>query len=146
MSLSNDFETGLLDLILKNTDLALVGDATGLRGSSTVGSLYLALHTANPGEAGKQNTSEATYTSYARVAIARNATQWTVVGNNGTNANLITFPAATGGSETLTHFSLGTDASGAGKVFVYGALNVSLPVVSGVQPKIPAGDLDINAD
>lgn len=52
MSASNAFETALLTLIFNNTNLANVGDATGLRGSTTAGSFYIGLHTADPGEAG----------------------------------------------------------------------------------------------
>lgn len=73
--------TGLLNflnLLFKNTTWANIGDATGLVGSSTAGSLYVALHTADP-SAGNQNTSEATYTSYARVAVARSGAGWSVV-------------------------------------------------------------------
>lgn len=56
MSKGNTFENDLLLLIFNNTDAALIGDATGLRGSSTAGSLYVALHTADPGEAGTAAT------------------------------------------------------------------------------------------
>ena len=62
MSASNSFETSLLQHILQNADIANIGDATGLRGSTTAGNLYIALHTADPGEAGNQGTSEANYT------------------------------------------------------------------------------------
>ena len=63
MSKSNTFENEFLLHLLQNADISNVGDATGLRGSSTAGSLYVGLHTADPGEAGDQTTSEATYTS-----------------------------------------------------------------------------------
>ncbi len=66
MSKGNTFETELLNLVLNNTNLALVGDATGLRGSTAAGSLYVSLHTADVTESGTQTSSEATYTSYAR--------------------------------------------------------------------------------
>ena len=39
-------------------------------GSSVAGSLYVSLHTADPGVGGGQNTNEATYSGYARVAVA----------------------------------------------------------------------------
>ena len=58
MSKSNSLENGLLELIFKNTNFANVGDATGLRGSSTAGSLYASLHTADPGEAGPNDDPE----------------------------------------------------------------------------------------
>jgi hypothetical protein len=66
MSKSNTWENDLLLLVFNNTNASLIGDATGLRGSTTAGSLYLSLHTADPGEAGNQSTNEIAYTSYAR--------------------------------------------------------------------------------
>jgi hypothetical protein len=63
MSATNVFENGLLSLIFENANYANVGDATGLRGSSTAGVFYVSLHTANPNETGSQTTSEAAYTS-----------------------------------------------------------------------------------
>jgi len=71
MSKSNAFEAAFLDLLFLNTDIANIGDAAGLQNSAAAGSLYLSLHTADPGEAGTQSTSEVAYTGYARVAVAR---------------------------------------------------------------------------
>ncbi len=115
-SKGNTFENEVLALVLQNANIANVGDATGLRGSSTAGSLYLALHTADPGEGGSQTTSEAAYTSYARTAIARDSSNWTVSGNQGSNTNAINCPMATGGSANVTHWSIGTSSSGTGKI------------------------------
>lgn len=80
MSKSNASETALLALLFNNTDFATIGDAGGLQNSATAGSFYISLHTADPGEAGNQTTSEATYGSYARVAVARSGAGWTVSG------------------------------------------------------------------
>ena len=146
MSISNTFETSLLQHILQNIDIANIGDATGLRGSSTAGNLYISLHTADPGEAGSQTTSEATYTGYARVAVARSAGGWSVAANVASNASAVGFPAATGGSNTLTHFGIGTNASGAGTLLMSGALSSSLAVSAGITPSFASGQLTINAD
>lgn len=146
MSASNAFETALLALIFENTNAANIGDATGLRGSTTAGSLYVSLHTADPGEAGAQNTSEAGYTSYARVAVARSSSGWTTTGNSVVNDAAINFPAATGGSSTVTHFGIGTDSSGAGNLLFSGALSSSLAISSGITPSIAAGALTVTAD
>lgn len=143
MSATNAFETGLLGLIFTNVDLANVGDVTGLRGSSTAGSFFISLHTADPGETGNQTTSEAAYTSYARVAVARALAQWTVTNDTVENDNAITFPQATGGSESLTHFGIGSATSGTGNLNIKGALNSSLAVSSGITPEFAAGALDI---
>lgn len=146
MSLSNTFETALLNHIFNNAAIANVGDATGLPASAAAGSLYVSLHTADPGEAGSPTTSEATYTGYARVAVARSAGGWTVSGASASNAAAINFPAATAGSNTLTHFGISTSASGAGTLLLSGALTASLAVSAGITPSFAAGQLTVAAD
>ena len=146
MSATNAFETALLTLYFNNTDHANVGDAAGLQNSVGAGSFYVSLHTADPGEAGSQTTSEATYTSYARVAVARSAAGWTIASANVSNVAAVTFPAATGGSNTITYFGIGSDASGAGNLFFSGALTASLAVSSGITPSFAIGELDVNLD
>lgn len=146
MSKGNTFETELLDLIFNNAAVALIGDASGLQPSAADGNLYVSLHTADPGEAGSQTTNEATYTSYARVAVTRAGTGWTVASGSAENAGAITFPEATGGSNTITHFGIGTASSGAGKLLYSGALDTSRAVSSGITPSFAAGDLVITED
>jgi hypothetical protein len=148
MSASNTFETELLQHIFNNVAIANIGDATGLPASATAGSLYVALHTADPGEAGTQSTSEANYTGYARVAVARSAAGWTVTGNSVSNTSAITFPACTAGSNTITHFSIGSAASGAGKVLLKGAFTnpTSLSVSAGITPAFQPGALTNTID
>ncbi len=141
MSKTNSWETSLLSLLFANTTAANIGDATGLRGSTTAGSLYLSLHTADPGEAGDQTTSEIAYTSYARVAVARNGTAITVSGNAASLAALTSFPAGTGGTGTATHFGIGTAASGAGVLLYKGAISPTIVCGNGVTPQINAGTL-----
>ena len=108
--------------------------------------LYIALHTADPGEAGTQTTSEATYTSYARVTVARTSGGFTVSGNQASNAALVQFPQCTGGTNTLTYVSVGTASSGAGQILYSGALTSSLAVSSGIQPQFSIGSLVITED
>lgn len=139
MSKSNTWENDLLLLMFNNTNSSLHGDATGLRGSSTAGSYYVSLHTADPGEAGDQTTSEIAYTSYARVAVARTSGGFTVSTNTVAFAAAVTFPAGTGGSGTATHFGIGCSSSGAGKLLYKGALSPSVVCGSGVTPQINAG-------
>lgn len=74
MSKSDAWESALMLLLFNNTNAANIGDATGLRGSTVAGQLFLALHTADPGEAGTQSTNEVgtgAYTGYARVGLNR---------------------------------------------------------------------------
>ena len=133
-------------LYFENVDHANVGDAAGLQNSATAGSFDISLHTADPGEAGSQTTSEATYTSYARVAVARSAAGWTVSGNNVSNTAAVVFPTATGGSNTITDFGIGSDSSGAGNLFFKGTLNSSRVVSNGITPAFAIGELDVNLD
>lgn len=138
MSDSNTFENAQLLLIFNNTDITGIGDAGGLRGSASAGSLYLAAYTADPGEAGGPSTNEATYTSYARVAVARNSGGWTVSGNQASNTATVNFPQCTGGTNTLTHWGICSAASG-GILIGSGALSSSLSVSNGITPQISAG-------
>ncbi len=59
--MANAAATAFLTLFFNNTAWANVGDATGLRSSSTAGSLYLSLHTSSPAESGTQSTNEIAY-------------------------------------------------------------------------------------
>ncbi len=146
MSKSNTFENDLLQLIFNNVDIADVGDASGIQNSATAGSLYVALHTADPGEAGTAATSEAAYGSYARQAVARSGAGWTVTANEAENAALIQFPECSSGSETITHVSITTAVSGTSKILYSGALSASRSVSSGIQPQFAAGSLVVSED
>lgn len=146
MSKTNAFETDLLELIFNGTTIA---DLAENDTTSPAANLYVSLHTSDPGEAGDQTTNEATYTSYARVAVARSGAGWTVSGNNCSNAAAVTFPQCTGGSETITHFGIGTDASGGGYLIYSGEITSpvsGLAVSSGIAPEFAIGDIDVNED
>lgn len=133
MSKTNAWENALLELLFKATTFANVAiNAT----SSPITDLYVSLHTADPGEAGDQTTNEATYTSYARVAVARSGAGWTVTNNSVSPAAEIAFPACTGGSNTITHFGVGKSSSGAGVLFYKGTVTPNIAVSSGVTPKL----------
>lgn len=149
MSASDAFESDILKLVFNNTTIANIGDATGVVGSGTAGSLYVALHTADPTDTGNQGSSEATYTGYARVAVARASGSWSVTGTSPTtvsNVAAVGFPLCTGGSNTLTHFSLGYQSAGATKIMVSGALNASLAVSNGITPSFAIGQLTATCD
>lgn len=146
MSKSNTWENDLLLLVFNNTDASLIGDATGLRGSTVAGSLYVSLHTADPGEGGSQNTNEATYGAYARAAVARAGAGWTVTGNVAENTAAVPFPEATSGSNTITDFGVGASVSGAGKLLYKGALGASRVISTGITPQFAVGALDITEE
>ena len=146
MSLSNTSETALLTLLFNNSAWALIGDASGLQPSATAGSFYIALHTADPGEAGDQTTSEASYTGYARVAVARSAGGFTVSGAQVSNTATIQFAECTAGSATVTYFTVGTASSGAGSVLYRGALSASRSISAGITPLFNAAALTGTVD
>lgn len=136
MSKANTFENELLEHIFNNADVALIGDATGLRGSSADGNLYASLHTGDPGETGNQQSSECTYGAYARVAVARDGTGWTVTNNSVSPAANIDFPQASSGTETATHFAIGTASSGTGKILYKGTITPNIAISTGVTPRL----------
>lgn len=148
MSATNTFETALLQHIFQNADIANIGDATGLRGSTTAGSLYISLHTADPGEAGSQTTSETAYTGYARAAVVRSAGGFTVSGSNVSNAAVVSFGPCTAGTSTITHFGIGTASSGAGSLLLKGALGASIIVTttSNATQSFAIGALDTDVE
>src|SRR5215213_3306860 len=117
--LSNAAVTDLANLLFKNTTWAGVGDATGIVGSAAPGSLYISLHTADPGNAGDQTTRECSYTGYARVAIARGAA-FTLTSQTISNTSTVTFGTNTGSSQTATHWAIGKSSSGAGEIICSG--------------------------
>jgi hypothetical protein len=139
VSKSNTWENQLLLLVFNNTNAANIGDATGLRASTVAGSLYLALHTADPGDAGTQATSECTVGGYARVAVARSAGGFTVAANVVTLTAAVDFPEVTSGSQTVTHFSVGVASSGATAILYSGTLDVSLLCDTGKIPRLKTG-------
>lgn len=105
--------------------------------------LYVSLHTADPTAAGNQTSNEAAYTSYARVSVARTTGGWTISSESMSNAAAITFPAATGGTETETYVAVGTAATGNGVLLWAGPLTTPLAVSSGITPSFAIGQLVI---
>lgn len=133
MSKSNAFENDLLKLIFNGTAIANLADNAA---SSPLTNLYVSLHTADPGEAGNQSTNEVSYTSYARVAVARSGSGWTVTNNSVSPVANIDFPAATGGSGTVTYFGVGSASSGTGTLYYSGTVTPNISVTSGVTPRL----------
>jgi hypothetical protein len=104
----------------------------------------VSLHTATLTDASTQATSETVYTNYLRVSVARSTAGWTVATGTGDNDAVITFAQCGASGATLTDFGLGSDSgTGAGNLFLYGALTASLVVSNLVTPSFAAGALDI---
>ena len=134
MTKPNNTERDLLDLILVNGSL-ISGNLFVSSGLLDVGTgagstnLYLSLHTAGLGEspASGQDTSEATFGSYARLAISRTTNNWDSLGGGlFANGNVTNFTFAQAGAanvpQVITHWALGVTNSGPGPVIYSGPL------------------------
>jgi hypothetical protein len=134
---SDTFENALLLLIFNNSNIANLGDATGVRGSTAPGSLYVSLHTADPTDTGTQTSNEAAYGGYGRIGVARDNTHWTVTGNSVSPAANIDFAECTGTpGGAITHFGIGLAASGAGNLLYSGAVSPTITMAVGVIPRL----------
>ncbi len=133
MSFSNVTESAILVLIFNATAWANYADNAA---STPQTNIAVALHTADPGEAGAQNTSEATYTSYARVNVARTSGGWTETSGSVSPVADITFPTGIGGSGTITHFSTGKTGGGASAILMSGTVTPNIVSGNGVIPTL----------
>lgn len=144
MPKSISFSHSFLLLLFNNVDLGLVGDTAGLQGSDVAGSLYIALHTADPGAGAAQTAYETVYANYARVAVARTALGFAVLDAQVTNVADVTFPSSNGTTSTITHWSVGVAPTGNGLVLYSGPLSPSREILSKDIPVIPAGMMQVN--
>lgn len=145
MSKSDTFESDVLKLFFQATAIANIADNAA---TSPLTNVFVSLHTADPTDTGNESSSEATYTGYARVGVARTSGGWTLSGTNPTqvaNASTVTFPACTGGSNTILFFGVGVASSGATKI-LYSGPTSSLAVSAGITPNFAAGTLVITED
>ena len=127
------FDNQLLKLIFNATNIANIADNTA---TSPLTNLYLSLHTADPTSAGNQTSNEVSYTGYARVAVARSTSGWTVSGNTVNPAATISWPACTGGTATATNFGVGTASTGTGELLYSGTISPNIAIASGVTPQL----------
>jgi hypothetical protein len=131
-----------------NSILALIFNATAWAdfaendSSGPNDTLYVSLHTGDPGVGGSQLTNEANYTGYARKAIARTTGGWDVPANGITqNAALAQFIECSALSNTITHVAIGKAQSGAGLVLYSGQLSAERVISAGIQPQFAQGAL-----
>lgn len=106
--------------------------------------VYVALCTAEPGESnsGAAISEVANSNNYARVETA--GSDWEAASAGHTqNANVVTFPQASGSWGTVTHFALMTSGVwGEGFMIGWGDLTVPKAIESGDTPSFAAGSLD----
>ncbi len=132
MSKSNAFETDMLELYFQAVTHANLAEDVA---ASPAANITVALHTADPGEAGDQSTSEIAYTGYARINVVRTTGGWAISGDTITPVANIDFGEMTGGAGgTVTFFSVGT---GTGDYMMYsGSVAPTIVVTTGVTPRL----------
>ena len=139
---SNYLENKILDHVLKFGNGSLtVGTGSGYAPPAT---LYLALYTASPGEAGSHTNEVSTSgTAYARQAVTFASA---ASGASATNAT-VTFHTATANFGTITHVAVvDNDTEGAGNVLFYGAVTTSKTIETGDTFQVSSGNLTISLD
>jgi hypothetical protein len=132
MSKGNTFEDDCLKLIFNGTAIGNLADNAA---SSPATTLTVALHTADPGEAGTQSTNETAYTGYARVTVARTTGGWTVSSGSVSPVANIDFGECTASpGAAITHFSVGTGVSN--KLLYSGTVTPNITMAVGVAPRL----------
>ena len=125
MGMSDYLEEKLLNEVLRNV------------GYTPAATVYLSLHTADPGDTG---AGEVAGGAYARQALSF-AAAVNPGGTCTTNAD-VTFPTATLDWGTITHFGV-WDAAAAGNFLLSGALDLARMVENGDVFKITSGSLTV---
>ena len=133
MSKSNTLESDILKLLFQATAITNIADNAA---SGALTNLYAALHTSSPADTGTQDTNECAYSGYARVAVARSSSGWTVVNNAVLPMATIAFPTCVAGTETATHFSIGVSQTGSTTILYHGSISPTVSIASGVVPRL----------
>jgi predicted metal-binding membrane protein len=126
MSFSNYLETEILDHVF------------GGAAYTAPSTLYLALYTADPSDAG--GGTEVSGGAYARQTVA-----FTVSGNTASNTAAVEYPTATANYGTVVAVGV-MDASSGGNLLAYAGLTSDKAIETGDVFRVPAGDLDITLD
>jgi hypothetical protein len=133
-------EDNILNLIFRSVVWAGYASAVG-----TETNIGIALHTADPGDAGTAATSEMTtaaYAGYTRKNVARATGGWTAsAGGSISPVANIDFPVGTGGTgANSTYFSTSasnaTPPTGASIVLWSGAISPAIACGNGVTPRL----------
>lgn len=134
MSKSNYSENAYLRLIFNaDTITGLARDA-----ASPQTDLVVALHTADPGEAGDQSVNEIVYNGYARKLVPRTSADWLVSGSNAFPIEDIVFgEMLSGAGGSVTHASVG---DGLNNIVYSGPVTPNINVIAGVRPVLTGLD------
>jgi hypothetical protein len=135
---SQQFADSLLKLVFNSIAITNIADNAAI---APLTNLYVALHTADPTNAGNQAANEASYTGYARVAVQRTSAGFTINANQISNTAATIFNTCTAGSNLITHASVGVANAGATEILYAGPVSSPLTVSVGVTPQFAAGQL-----
>lgn len=133
MSISNTTEQAIQVLIFNATAWGNYADNAATTPETNI---VVAGHTADPGDAGTMSTTESAYTSYARVNVARTSGGWTSTAGSVSPVATISFPAGTGGTGTMTHFSAGKSGGGASAILYSGTVTPNIVCGNGITPQL----------
>lgn len=117
-------------------ELKLLDHTFGVAAYTQPATVYLGLLKADPTDTG--TVTEATYGAYARQAITFGAASARAIAQSG----VVTFPKATSGSETVTHYGI-FDAVSAGNMLAHGSLSASKQIVTNNTPSVASGQVTI---
>jgi hypothetical protein len=125
-------------------ELKVLDHALGTTAYTKPTAVYVALFTADPGEAGSFAAEiSATGTAYAR----QEATFAAASGGSAATNDTITFPTAGANWGTITHLAICDSATrGAGNVLFYGAVTTSKVIETGDTFQITSGNLTVSLD
>lgn len=131
---SDAAETAIMALLFNATAWANIADNAATSPNTQIA---CALHTADPADAGTMTTSEAAYTSYARVNVNRNSGGWTVTGGSVSPVATIAFPASGAAGTTVTHCSVGKTGGGASAIHMAGTVTPNIAIgAAGITPQL----------
>ncbi len=133
MSISNAAESAIMKLVFQAVAWANYADNAVVSPETNI---VVALHTADPTDTGTLATNEIAYTGYARVNVARSVSGWSESNGVVSPVANIDFPAGTGGSGTVTHFSTGKSGGGAAAALWQGTVVPSVVCGNGVTPRL----------
>ena len=110
------------------------------------GTLYLALYTVAPNDAGAGGSDAGTggtEVSTSGTGYARQTVTFTTTASQSSNTSAVEFATATASYGTVVAIGV-LDASTSGNLYAVGTLSVSKAISTGDVFRVPAGDLDID--
>lgn len=125
-------------------ELELLDHVLGNAAYSAPATVYIALYTATPSDAG--GGTEVSGGSYVRKSVANNATQWPAAAAGAkANGEIIEFVEASADWGEIQAFGI-HDAVTAGNMMYWGPISPFKTVLSGDTAKFPVGDINITED